>query len=104
MPKKTILLFLSLLLILSSCKRDIPIDSQKTDTDPNSNIPQKTVPSTQESIATTQESITTTPKSIDIPQTSDPEEITEPTKNPEQMLNDILKELDELEQLMDGNT
>lgn len=84
------MLFLLLLFTLSSCTRNVPIDSINSNIDnPKVEKPKKeTVPATQQG--------------IDSPQTSDTEEVTEPTKNPEQMLNDILRELDELEQLMDG--
>lgn len=95
MPKRTVLLFLSLLVLTGCTGRKVPAVSPDTETHTQPN---------QDTPASRQDDTISSNGSINVSQEpqGDSEENTETTENPEQTLNKILNELHELDELMDG--
>jgi hypothetical protein len=105
--KKTFLLFLSVLFLLTGCN--------KTDSAEHTNADNDRKLSSDVSAETTKSSITTSPENADTPEggstpgNSDTTKggstpgSTGATENPEETLNNILNELQELDELINGN-
>lgn len=100
MHKKILLLFLSFLLLLTGCSENTA-STKATDTEQQQKQPE--LPhTTQEN--TSSHTDKTTPAAIHTPATENIENegTDEPTEDPGETLNDILNELHELEELMNG--
>lgn len=103
MYKKLLLSFLSVLLLMTGCTEST-VPAEKPATDKNDISAADKSPHSKDQVQqlVTPDIQQTTSSAIDSPSLDVPEAEEQPTKNPEETLNDILHQLHELEELMDG--